>query len=154
MSHHCPAHLPLESSPFISDPCLGCVPRSFSQLKSAGKCKGVTHLPPRPEPVGQCSRVSKSGFHLCQHQELPSAFVGLLSPTLFSRQLQVESGLSYLWGIRSSTSVSQSLAELRDCLRSQGETHTAVVLSSRTLLFCTSGLKVPARLEEEVTGHP
>lgn len=45
-------------------------------------------------------------------------------------------------------------AELRDCLRGGGATHTAVVLSSRTLLCCTSGQKVLEWLGKAVTGHP
>lgn len=73
--------LPLDIFPLITDPCPA-IFYSFSQLKSAGKCQGMAHLPPRLEAAEQCSRVSKSQFHLCQHQELPSAFMGLF-PHLF-----------------------------------------------------------------------
>lgn len=55
---------------------------SFYQLKPARKRKGTTYLPPRPEAVGQCSRLSKSQFHRFRLQELPSACVDLFPQPL------------------------------------------------------------------------
>lgn len=74
---------------------------SLFQLKPAGRRKGTTHLPPRPEAVGQGSRLSKSQFHSFRLQELPSAFVDPFPHPLPEAACKLEDELVIFWGYSS-----------------------------------------------------
>lgn len=83
-------------------------PTLFFPIEASLETQGNTHLPPRPEAVGQCSRLSKSQFHRFQLQELPSAFVDLFPHPLLEAACKLKDELVIFWGIPPPTLVSQS----------------------------------------------